>query len=419
MTAVIETENLYKRYNISAVRTIWNELFRLAGRSLRQGVTKQHGQTVDFWALNDVSLEVKKGETLGIIGPNGAGKSTLLKLLCGVTEPTSGRIKVQGRVAPLIEIGAGFHPELTGKENIILNAAIMGMKKNNIRNRMHEIVEFSGLEPFLNTPVKRYSSGMLVRLGFSVAVHMEPEILLVDEVLSVGDVAFQRLSLNKIRDRIKNGGTVVFVSHNLWAVQNICNRVIALDQGKIVDEGIPTDVISAYEGRALRERKQLGTDELQKKYSMSAIRRGSGEVDVENLSLSNADGNSCSSFRMGADLHITFELKSQIYLDLPTVQLRLFREDGIPCTLSLLTEKIERLDPGKTKHVHLVMRPIQLTPSRYSLVVTIHDNKPMLAYAHSAPVHFEIKDIKRFFKTNDPVQPVFEPIIYIESLVNQ
>jgi lipopolysaccharide transport system ATP-binding protein len=203
-----------------------------------------------IWALRDVSFEVKQGEVLGIIGRNGAGKSTLLKLLARVTAPTSGRIKVRGRLASLLEVGTGFHPELTGRENIYLNGAILGMRKAEIDKKFDEIVDFSGVEQFIDTPVKRYSSGMYVRLAFAVAAHLDPEILLVDEVLAVGDAAFQRKCVGKMGDVAREGRTVLFVSHNMAAIIQLSERGILVDQGHIVSDGPVTQAVTAYQAIA-------------------------------------------------------------------------------------------------------------------------------------------------------------------------
>ena len=199
-----------------------------------------------LWALKDINLEVKKGEVLGIIGRNGAGKSTLLKILSGITEPTEGEIVLDGRVSSLLEVGTGFHPDLTGRENIFLNAAILGMAHDEIKRKFDDIVEFSGIERFLDTPVKRYSSGMYVRLAFSVAAHLEPEILLVDEVLSVGDSVFQRKCIGKMKDVATIGRTVFFVSHNMSAVEHLCTQCIVMSNGKIIFKGEPKDAINFY-----------------------------------------------------------------------------------------------------------------------------------------------------------------------------
>jgi lipopolysaccharide transport system ATP-binding protein len=205
-------------------------------------------QTTDFWALKNVSFEVKQGEVVGIIGRNGAGKSTLLKILSRITEQTEGRIEISGRVASLLEVGTGFHPELTGRENIFLNGAILGMSRAEIKRKFDEIVAFSEVEKFLDTPVKRYSSGMYVRLAFAVAAHLEPEILIVDEVLAVGDAEFQKKCLGKMQDVSQGGRTVLFVSHNMAVVNKLCHRCVYLTCGQVVQIGKTSEVVDAYVG---------------------------------------------------------------------------------------------------------------------------------------------------------------------------
>jgi len=250
--AAISVENLSKRYMLrhqsrhdtlrdalgAGVRGLWQRL-RSGGDT---------GQERDeFWALREVSFTVARGEVLGIIGRNGAGKSTLLKLLSRIVEPTTGRITLRGRVASLLEVGTGFHPELTGRENIFLNGAILGMRREEIRRKFDEIVSFAEVERFLDTPVKRYSSGMYVRLAFAVAAHLEPEILIVDEVLAVGDARFQAKCLGKMREVARNGArTVLFVSHNLAAVRQLCGRALYLEDGRVVNVGSTSDVVSQY-----------------------------------------------------------------------------------------------------------------------------------------------------------------------------
>ena len=200
----------------------------------------------EFWALQDICFEIKQGEAIGFVGHNGAGKSTILKLLTKIMRPNQGMLEVNGRLSALIEVGAGFHQDLTGRENIFLNGVILGMKREEIRRKFDEIVEFSGLEEFIDTPVKRYSSGMYARLGFSVAAHLEPEILVVDEVLSVGDQSFQRRSIEKMRSVLHGGSTVIFVSHNLRAVSGLCSRGILLKRGQVIEDGPVSDVIQTY-----------------------------------------------------------------------------------------------------------------------------------------------------------------------------
>lgn len=210
-----------------------------------------------LWALRDINFEVPRGQVLGILGANGAGKSTLLKVLSSITPPTSGRIRIRGRVSSLLEVGTGFHQELTGRENVYLNGTIMGMTEKEISRKFDEIVDFSGVEHFLDTPVKRYSSGMRVRLAFAVAAHLEPEVLIIDEVLAVGDAAFQRKSLNKMEDVSQQGRTVLFVSHNMPAVTRLCSRAILLEGGRMVKDGTSADVVGHYlnDGQGLRSER--------------------------------------------------------------------------------------------------------------------------------------------------------------------
>jgi lipopolysaccharide transport system ATP-binding protein len=230
-----------------ALRTPWHNLKRL--RQLHR--FNQEDDSV-FWALKDISFEVKQGEVLGFIGRNGAGKSTLLKILSQITEPTSGRIAIHGRVASLLEVGTGFHPELSGRENIYMNGTILGMTRREIDAKLDEIIDFSGVEKFIDTPVKFYSSGMKVRLGFSVAAHLDPEILIIDEVLAVGDFEFQKKCLGKMEDVSRNQGrTVLFVSHQMDAITRLCSRVLVLGEGQINYEGNPSTAVKKY----------LGTDE--------------------------------------------------------------------------------------------------------------------------------------------------------------
>ncbi len=257
---VISVENLSKSYLIGhdgpqeRYHSLRDTIVRHGKNYVRKAVDMARGRQIiqgdsveEFWALKDVSFEVKRGEVLGIIGRNGAGKSTLLKILSRITEPTSGRVVLDGRVASLLEVGTGFHPELTGRENIFLNGAILGMSKVEIRQKFDEIVEFAGVEKFLDTPVKRYSSGMYVRLAFAVAAHLEPEILIIDEVLAVGDAEFQKKCLGKMQEVAKGGRTVLFVSHNLGQVRALCTKAALLDSGTIKFLGTPEAALSRYQ----------------------------------------------------------------------------------------------------------------------------------------------------------------------------
>lgn len=261
---VIKAENLGKKYIIGHIgvkgyKTFREQMIRhgqnFYSRTKRLITGKQvmdGDEMEEFWALKDLDFEIEQGDRVGIIGRNGAGKSTLLKVLSRITEPTTGKVSIKGRVASLLEVGTGFHPELTGRENIFLNGAIMGMSRAEIKRKFDEIVDFSGVEKFLDTPVKRYSSGMYVRLAFSVAAHLEPEILVVDEVLAVGDAEFQKKCLGKMQDvSSSEGRTVLFVSHNMLAIQTLCNKGFVLNKGQLVYQGNNNDAINFYQSHAV------------------------------------------------------------------------------------------------------------------------------------------------------------------------
>ncbi|MGB6067529.1 MAG: ABC transporter ATP-binding protein [Desulfomonilaceae bacterium] len=270
MSTVILIENLWKEYQLGVLgyRSLHKDLqskwARLRGRpdpnTLISAGDGTHFSGDKIWALRDVSLEVKQGENLGIIGPNGAGKSTLLKILSRVTVPTKGMVKMKGRVASLLEIGTGFHPELTGRENIFLNGAILGMTVKKTKSKFDEIVEFSGIERFIDTPVKRYSSGMYVRLAFAVAAHLDSEILILDEVLAVGDAEFQKKSQSKMKAVMEEGRTILFVSHNLAAIRKFCTEVAWIDKGTIRRRGDCEDVVAAYQSKVIKAETYEGLD---------------------------------------------------------------------------------------------------------------------------------------------------------------
>ncbi|MFA5127515.1 MAG: ABC transporter ATP-binding protein [Patescibacteria group bacterium] len=258
MSSIIEVKNLSKKYTIGdrqgyvALRDVMMNIIKSPlswfGNKVKLAVT--HNKYNEFWALKNVSFSVEKGEVLGIIGRNGAGKSTLLKILSQITPPTGGEVRLGGRVGSLLEVGTGFHPELTGRENIYLNGAILGMKKKEIKAKFNEIVKFAEIEKFLDTPVKRYSSGMYVRLAFAVAAHLEPEVLIIDEVLAVGDADFQRKCLGKMSDITKKDGrTVLFVSHNLDAVERLCSRTMLINDGEVVSIGETKEIIALYKSK--------------------------------------------------------------------------------------------------------------------------------------------------------------------------
>ncbi len=315
---VIQIDNVSKQYRLGVIggRRLVDDInsaaARLRGRpdplSKVDSVPRPESavgtpRADEMWALKNVSFDVKRGEVLGVIGRNGAGKSTLLKILSRVTAPTSGEVRIKGRIASLLEVGTGFHPELTGRENVFLNGAIYGMTKAEIRQRFDEIVEFSGFEKFIDTPVKRYSSGMWVRLAFAVAAHLDPEILIVDEVLAVGDAAFQEKCLGKM-ERVAGGGrTVLLVSHNMSTIQQICKKCILLKNGELHKAGVPGEVVSEY----LSETRISTNVDL----TDWKDRSGNGQARLTRLAFSNESGTEAGTFALGSS--VCFDLEAVYY----------------------------------------------------------------------------------------------------------
>jgi lipopolysaccharide transport system ATP-binding protein len=246
MAVAIAAEGLSKRYQIGELQAAYGTLRDTLTHAVRRLTGGEHHEHHEIWALRDLTLEVDEGEVVGLIGRNGAGKTTLLRVLTRITTPTAGRAEIRGRVGSLLEVGTGFHPELTGRENVFLNGTILGMRRQEIAAKFDEIVEFAGVEEFIDTPVKRYSSGMGVRLAFAVAAHLEPEILLVDEVLAVGDAEFRKRCLGRMEELGVTGRTIVFVSHNMQAITSLCDRTILLDKGQIVLDGATDEVVTHY-----------------------------------------------------------------------------------------------------------------------------------------------------------------------------
>jgi len=279
---IIKINNLSKSYRLGVYtadtivedfRIWWNKKSRNRNNFTENHDTGRIDKKGIFWALKNINLEVSRGEILGIIGKNGAGKSTLLKILSRVTTPTTGEVKIRGRVASLLEVGTGFHPELTGRENIFLNGAILGMNKKEINTKLDEIIDFSGVYDHIDTPVKRYSSGMKVRLGFAVAAHLEPEILVVDEVLAVGDAEFQKKCLGKMKDVSKSGRTILFVSHNTTAIRSLCTKAVLLADGMVEFNGSTDETISRYLGGNYSERNDIIWSENEYKNSEIDLKR--------------------------------------------------------------------------------------------------------------------------------------------------
>ena len=313
----VKVENLGKKYIIghrSGEFARFNETLSTFGKTLIRRLKnplKPYDVSLeleDFWAVRNVSFELKKGDRLGIVGHNGSGKSTTLKMLSRITTPTEGRITMAGRVASLLEVGTGFHPELTGRENIYLNGSILGMKRSEIRAKFDEIVDFSGVEKFLDTPVKRYSSGMYVRLAFSVAAHLNPEILVVDEVLSVGDAEFQKKCIGKMQDIASdNGKTILFVSHNLRAVQLLCNKGLLLDHGQMQFFGDVAQTASRY----VESREKITAMPLKDRTD----RKGSGQLRFVSCTIRNAEGKEIANIPVGEEMIMEIGVECRENLD--------------------------------------------------------------------------------------------------------
>jgi lipopolysaccharide transport system ATP-binding protein len=294
----IEVSGLGKRYQIGMDQAGYMLLTERITERLKSIGRRQ--KTQEFWALRDVDFEVKRGETMGVIGHNGAGKSTLLKILSRITPPTEGEARLRGRVGALLEVGTGFHPELTGRENVFLNGAILDMKRQEIQRRFDEIVEFADIGSFIDTPVKRYSSGMQLRLAFSVAAHLEPEVLIIDEVLSVGDLAFQQKCLGRMEAASREGRTVVFISHNLSSVVNLCDRAILLSKGRVTAAGKVGDVVDAYVGDV--------TSDLERGIRDRENRFGNGKLRFVDIRLER-DGQVIDSPSTGEDFEIVLSFE--------------------------------------------------------------------------------------------------------------
>jgi lipopolysaccharide transport system ATP-binding protein len=352
---IIEVTNLGKRYRLGVIGA--QTLREDVGRFIRRATGREQGEDQlkgYCWALRNLSFEVRPGETIGFIGGNGAGKSTLLKILARITEPTEGCARIRGRVAALLEVGSGFHNELTGRENIFLNAAILGMTRAETRLRIDDIIEFSGVERYIDTPVKRYSSGMRVRLAFAVAAFLEPDILIADEVLAVGDATFQKKSLGRMKEVAHQGRTVLFVSHDLAAVQNLCDRVVVLRNGLFVTSGPPGKAISQY----------LQSLQIEETPDPSRIRTRQEGPHLISFSLSQGPGTVEGLLMTGKPAYMVFN----IALATPSVTcaLEFFSETGVLVSRTK-TERIPFDNLIGDVQLKCVMEELLLTPGRYRL----------------------------------------------------
>ena len=390
MDGEIEVTNLSKVYQIGRLEryeTLRDSLVRF----VKSPFASRGARSESIWALKDVSFKVNPGEVVGIIGRNGAGKSTLLKVLSKITYPTSGSIQVEGRVGSLLEVGTGFHEELTGRENVFLNGSILGMRRREVERRFDEIVAFAGVEQFIDTPIKRYSSGMKMRLGFAVAAHLEPDVLIVDEVLAVGDAGFQKKCLTAMNELKTGGRTVLFVSHNMAAVENLCSRGIWIEQGKLWQDGDSRDVIRAYMS-TFAASQQVATD-------LRGVenRPGDGDVRFTGVEFLGPDGAPQPLTRSGDALKLRLHYRATRDVSHPSIGLRLYTEMG-----TLITETstwhngidIPVLAAGDG-FVDVDFGIVNLLPARYplSLWITGPGNVVYDGVEHCAVLEVEVSDV--------------------------
>jgi ABC-type polysaccharide/polyol phosphate transport system ATPase subunit len=320
------------------------------------------------WSLKDINFEIKQGDAVGIIGRNGAGKSTLLKLLSKVTKPTTGSFKVNGRISSLLEIGTGFNPEMTGLENIYLNGAILGMRKNEIKKNIDEIIDFSGIERYINTPLKRYSSGMYIRLAFAVAAHLESEILIFDEVLAVGDVEFQKKCLGKMKDiSLGQHRTILFVSHNISSIKQLCNTGILLENGRLKKSGNIDEVISSYTNSVVSSNSDIY-------FNLSTKRSGNKLFQFKSIKILDQENRCRNEFSMGESLIFNFEIFSKLIVNSLDISFQIRSSDGMPIHHIVQRDSIfSYIFKKETESFFLKIDDIRLYPGIYTVTIALHD----------------------------------------------
>ncbi len=392
--AAIAVENVGKRYLIRHERSQREVRYRTFRDAVTESITNLFNRQKtapkkfeDFWALNDVNFHVEQGEVIGLIGRNGAGKSTMLKILSRITEPTSGRIVLNGRIASLLEVGTGFHPELTGRENIFMNGAILGMTKSEIKRKFDEIVAFADIERFLDTPVKRYSSGMGVRLGFAVAAHLEPEILLIDEVLAVGDAAFQKKCLGKMGEvATQEGRTIIFVSHNMASIQRLCSRVVVLEQGRVSFDGDTEEAVKHY--------LASGATEFGHRFDLKEMRRDprkSSTFTFTKCAILDSDGRLNTNLRFGEPFSVYLEAEAKNDFDYINIMLAIESATHTRIT-TVKTDDQEMMlavKAGEPVRLNLHVDQLKLYPGRYTIMVTCRKGNGLLDRVENAAT-FEV-----------------------------
>lgn len=390
----IKAINLGKKYTIGSSEPYVSLRDAIADLGKKQ----KSGDKNTIWALKDVNFEIPKGEAVGVIGRNGAGKSTLLKLISRITPPTTGTIKISGRVASLLEVGTGFHPELTGKENIYLNGAILGMKRAEINAKFDEIVEFAEISRFIDTPVKRYSSGMYMRLAFAVAAHLETEILIVDEVLAVGDAQFQKKCLGKMSEiSQKTDKTVLLVSHNMGAITSLCRNTIYIENGKVVDIGESSKVVSNYIANSYKIARSTALSERKD-------RKGSGKVRFEKLSVTDASNKNVGLISSGTDVDFAIVCKNKTDQTLTNliISLDIYDDRGMRVLMFRTNFKNSnfQINPGEKKTIICHVPKIPLAPSVYRVALFLsHSEAEILDYVEDAYT-FEVQEGQIFGNSN-------------------
>lgn len=387
---VIEVEQVSKKFCKDLTHALKYGFIDLAKNALGFKIHSEKLRAHEFWALNDLSFKLKKGEILGIIGANGSGKSTILKLLNGILIPDKGSIKVKGSVGALIEVGAGFHPMLTGRENIYINGAILGMSKRETEAKFKDIVKFADIGEFLDVPVKNYSSGMYARLGFSVAVHSQPDILLVDEILSVGDFEFQQKAFNKIQEYLRNGTSIVLVSHNLHTIRFMTHRVLVINKGKLVFSGNPNQAVQYYQ--------QLTPMANQINF---AFEKGSNQVLIKSVKIRDLDGRTRSAYHSKDGLLIEADYFAKKEIKNPVFSFAIVRDDGLNCfggTTAIKNIKIKSINNKGT--IKIKVPKIYLTSGVYSVLIVILDSSYSIPYGAEMMGNFKVvSDYPRTGKT--------------------
>jgi len=383
----IEFHHIWKKFRKGeSVTSLRDRITNIFNRLFAKNV-KSH--TNWFWALQDINFHVEKGEVLGIIGPNGAGKSTILKILAGILRPNQGTTHRVGRLSALIEVTAGFHPDLTGRENIYLNGSILGMKRQEIKVKLESIVEFSGIKEFIDTPVKRYSSGMYSRLGFSIAAHVNPDLLLIDEVLAVGDLAFQSKCIEKINQLKDNGVTIIFISHNMNSVQNLCPRALLLDHGRIKTEGATEDVIASYQELV---RTKQDKDFAMKVYPDKTTVKINTDLDVEIKDVEFIGAAPDNAYSWSDPLKIRMTYAAKKLIKNPIISLGIIRADGVMCCSVDTQLSGFHIDEIKEEgNVVVDFGKFCLTPGNYAINISIWDSQMLAPFTLCQRYVFKIK----------------------------